>query len=251
MNKYSITITTYKYRFETWLKPLLNQIKKFRPEVEILVAINGEHEQKFDQDYRKNILQFLADKENVYITMYPNFRGLSKLWNNLLINSSNHLVLSLNDDISITSDIFFNELESYMENGLTMFKINSSWSHILLDRRVVNEVGWFDERLLSIGEEDGDFEWRFGEISKGKTIPNLFLHGIINHVDHNNCLIGMKKANSKYSKFNYDFINNEKYTIDNSNGKNYGIMNKNVICKNITPKLHTVEQFYWNRKDQL
>lgn len=249
--QYSIAITTYKYRFTKWLKPLIETIKSFRPEVELLIAINGENNEPFDESYRKEVLQFASQQKNTFVTMYPNFRGLSKLWNNLLINSSNHKVLLLNDDISITDPIFFEYLENLINQNANFFKINGSWSHAFLDRRVVNEVGWFDERLLSIGEEDGDFEWRFGSLTDGKNVPSVYLPGIVNHVDHSDCLVGMKKVNNKYSKFNLDFMFNEKYKIDDSLGKNYGIMNRKVVCINPAPNQHPSEFFYWNNMKTL
>jgi hypothetical protein len=247
---YSIGITTYKYRFEKWLKPLLNQIKKFRPDIEILISVNGESNEPFDETFRKDLLEFTALKSNTFVTIYPTFRGLCKMWNNLLINSSNHHVLLLNDDITITSDQFFDNLESLISQGNNLFKINGSWSHAFVDRRVVDKVGWFDERFLSIGEEDGDFEWRLGKLLGGYTMPVASLPYIVNHVDQDNCLVGMNKTNHKYSQFNLDFAFGTKYKVDPS-GENYGIMNRDVVCQSPTPPLHKTEAFYWENRDKL
>ena len=244
---YSIGITTYKHRFEQWLKPLVQQIKSFRPDVEIHIAVNGEHQEEFDEQYRKEILEFAAQHSNTFVCMYPTFRSLSKLWNNLLINSSNHRVLLLNDDISITSDLFFNILETVNSD---LFKINGSWSHAMFDRRLVDEIGWFDERYLGIGEEDGDFEWRYGNKTQGKVISSVRIPGIVNHVDHANCLQGIRVVNGKYSQFNLDFAFGKKYK-ESDTGKNYGIMNRKLECKSPTPELHATERFYWNNKGKL
>jgi hypothetical protein len=249
--KYSIGITTYKYRFEKWLKPLLNQIKEFRPDIEVLVSVNGENNEEFDEEYRRNILEFVSSKRNTFLTMYPTFRGLCKMWNNLLIDSSNHHVLLLNDDITITSDKFFDSLEGLIDQGNNLFKINGSWSHAFLDRRIIDRIGWFDERYLGIGEEDGDFEWRLGKITEGQQVPTFFLPAVENHVDHENCLVGMKKVNNKYAKFNFDFAFTKKYRIDSEEGENYGIMNRTVVCDSVTPPLHTTESFYWQNRDEL
>ncbi len=244
---YSIGITTYKYRFETWLKPLVQQIKSFRPDVEIHIAINGEYEEEFEEQYRRDILHFAADYSNTFVCMYPTFRSLSKLWNNLLINSSNHRMLLLNDDITITDAIFFDFLEGVPYD---LFKINGSWSHAMFDRRLVDDIGWFDERYLGIGEEDGDFEWRYGNKTQGKIIPSIEIPGIINHVDHAQCLKGIQVVNGKYSQFNLDFAFKKKYKESNI-GKNYGIMNRKLECMSPTPKQHTTEKFYWDNKDKL
>ena len=244
---YSIGITTYKHRFETWLKPLVQQIKSFRPNVEIHITVNGEHQEEFDEQYRKEVLQFAAEHSNTFVCMYPTFRSLSKLWNTLLINSSNHQVLLLNDDISITDDSFFDTLETVPWN---IFKINGSWSHAMLDRRLVDDIGWFDERYLGIGEEDGDFEWRYGNKTQGRRVPSVGIPGIVNHVDHANCLKGIKTVNGKYSQFNLDFAFNKKYK-ESAVGKNYGIMNRNLECVSPTPSQHSTEKFYWDNRDKL
>ena len=171
------------------------------------------------------------------------------MWNNLMINASNHKVLLLNDDITIRSARFFDELEKVVEMDSGFFKINRSWSHSLLDRRMVDKIGWFDERFLSIGEEDGDFEWRVGKA--GGRVFDVSLPDIENHVDHENCLVGMDKVNAKYSKFNFDFAFSQKYSIDKENGEMYGIMGRQVVCDLPTPPQHAVESFYWNNRERL
>lgn len=248
--KYSIGITTYKYRFKKWFMPLLDQIKKYRPDIEVLVSVNGETTEEYDEEFRREFLEYVSTKSNTFVTMYPTFRGLTKMWNNLLIDSSNHVVLLLNDDISITDESFFPSLEKAMPQSPGIFKVNGSWSHAIFDRRIVDELGWFDERYLGIGEEDGDFEWRVGDRTEGVIIANVSLPGIVNHVDGEGCLEGMKKVNGKYSQFNLDFAFQTKYE-ESPDGKNYGIMGRSLVCKSPTPPMHRTERFYWDNKDLL
>ena len=174
MTDYSIGITTYQHRFDKWFKPLINQIKTFRPNIEIMVAVNGE-KNCLDETYRKNILEFCASHKNILPNVYPEFRALPKLWNNMMINASNHNMLILNDDITITDVNFFNALESLPEEHMQLSKINGSWSHTLIDRRLMSQLGWFDERLLCIGEEDGDIEWRVGKATGGGRVNQVKL----------------------------------------------------------------------------
>jgi len=108
----TIGITTFKYRFEKYFKPLLEKIKNIDNDIEVIVLINGEHNETFDEKYRSNILKFLSDKKNTYPIMFTEFRSLSKLWNNIVINSTNENILILNDDISITSDNFIIDLKN-------------------------------------------------------------------------------------------------------------------------------------------
>ena len=72
-----------------------------------MVVINGEKDGDFKEDYRKKILELCTSIKNVYPIFYLETRGLSKLWNTLLITSDSDNLLILNDDIEIHSaDIF-------------------------------------------------------------------------------------------------------------------------------------------------
>lgn len=250
MIKYSVGIVTFEHRFEKFFKPLIEQIKGFRPEIEVMVAINGEYKTDFNQAYRADILEFISNHTNVFPNVYPEFRSLAKLWNNLLINASNHSMLLLNDDVSIVSESFFDTLEGILESE-TFFKINRSWSHTMLNRQMISKLNWFDERFLGVGEEDGDMEWQIGMNSNGGTIKSLKVPDIINHVDSENVLQNIKKVNTKYTKFNLDFIHGNKYYIDPLKGKQYGINPRPLVLKNPKPPLHTTEPFYWDHKDKL
>mgnify|MGYP001547244712 FL=1 len=128
------------------------------------------------------------------------------------------------------------------------FKINGSWSHTILNREEIDFVGWFDERFLGVGEEDGDMEWRW-QNKFGKNFVSFQIPGIVNHVEHKDCLENLKIVNNKYSKFNYDF-SHIKYKED-KNGFNYGIMNRKLICVSETPHYHIGEKFYWENKENL
>ena len=196
MTDYSIGITTYQHRFDKWFKPLINQIKTFRPNIEIMVAVNGE-KNCLDETYRKSILEFCASHKNILPNVYPEFRALPKLWNNMMINASNHNMLILNDDITITDVNFFNALESLPEEHMQLSKINGSWSHTLIDRRLMVNWGGLTRDCVYC-EEDGDMEWRVGKLLGGR-VNQVKLPDIINHVDPENCLKDIKVVNGKYS----------------------------------------------------
>ena len=48
---------------------------------------------------------------------------------------------------------FFDHLEDALASQQGTFKINGSFSHFILDKRELIEVGFFDERLLGLGDE--------------------------------------------------------------------------------------------------
>ena len=88
-DKISIGITTFGNRFDQYFVPLLSRLKEDAPENEVIVAINGEHQQEFDECYRSQVLEFVARHKKAFPIMFPQFRGLSKLWNSIIINASN------------------------------------------------------------------------------------------------------------------------------------------------------------------
>ncbi len=131
----SIGITTFEERFERHFIPLLRRIRSYGVQNEIIVAINGEHERAFGEDYRQRILTFIAGCQNVYPVVFPRFRGLSKLWNSVIIHATQDYVLMLNDDIMITKPTFLEDIASAIRrNQGRTFLINSSWSHFVMNR---------------------------------------------------------------------------------------------------------------------
>jgi len=229
-NKFSVGIVTYGARFDPYFKPLLKSIKDQVPSIEVLVMINGDHNQLFDQDYRRSVLNFILEYENVYPFVFTAFRSLSKLWNNTLINSTNDSVLVLNDDVSISPNFWENLDTRITESDGKTFTINSSWSHFLANRKEVDEVGWFDERLLGVGAEDADFSWRYGDYYNTEVL-NIGCDGIQNHYEKSCERTINQRIGGGYSQIN-DEIMQEKYFIesvdenDYNNPNQYGVMNE-------------------------
>jgi hypothetical protein len=209
MNKYVIGITTFSKRFN-YIETLLKQIRQFT-DLKIMVVINGEKNGDFKEDYRKKILELCTSIKNVYPIFYLETRGLSKLWNTLLITSNSDNLLILNDDIEIYSSDIFNILDNYVPSssfkGLT--KINGSFSHFIVNKPLMDKIGYFDERLLGFGEEDGDITYRLLKI--GIDVGNISIsniRNIVSDVRHDH----VKSGIGKYSKFNRDYIYGEKYS---------------------------------------
>jgi hypothetical protein len=248
----SVGITTFKRRFKTYFVPLLDKIKAISPEIEVIVAINGEHGIPLDEEYRSMVLKYIAVQRNVVPIMFPCFRGLAKLWNNIIITASNDYILVLNDDTQITEEAFFQRLIAYlMQNKFRSFKINGCWSHVLLNKWEVDQVGYFDERLLGIGEEDHDFEWRYGKILKREFV-SYKLSGIKNCCDMSyapaNIRIGLF---NKYSHFNNHFIFNEKYQIDPDKGIRHGAWPERLVPLLDNKNQYPYEKFFRDRKFEL
>ena len=111
---YSIVITTFDKRFEAFFKPLLLSIKQLRPNIEVIVMVNGPAKADFDPAFRSSVLELMASTQAVYPTMFPSFQSLAKLWNRGVLTSSNDRVLILNDDLGIdphAENSFFDQFE--------------------------------------------------------------------------------------------------------------------------------------------
>lgn len=226
----TIVITTFKHRFEKYFKPLLSKINEIAPDSEIIVLVNGEHKENFDNDFRKNMLSLLSEYNNVFPIFFPQFRGLSKLWNTGLIHASSDDILMLNDDITIWDTNFFkNVYSTYRDRCYLPFKINNSWSHVMLNKREIEEHNlYFNEKLLGIGEEDGYFEWVYKERT-GLNFESVTIDGIINHVDmSHNPTNTVTIPQGKYSKLNGELMLSTIFKLD-ENGKQIGMFPHKVI----------------------
>ena len=161
----TIGITTFKRRLES-VEKMIDFIKKCDKDIIINLAINGEVDEDFDEDYRQGILNLCKKHNNIFPFFCQEFRSLAKLWNNLVIFSKTEHNLILNDDL------VFNESQNFVEiikqiisqnPKIGLFTINGSFSYFVITKKQLDDVGYFDERFLLHGEEDGDFVYRFIE----------------------------------------------------------------------------------------
>lgn len=251
MNDYSIVITTFDQRFNPFLKPLICAIKTLRPQFEVIVMVNGPANVNFDPAYRSSLLKFLATQENCYPTLFPNFQALAKLWNRGAITATANRILVLNDDLSIDCDQqpnFFDVLEETLRSEKKTFKINGSFSHFCLNKDELLDVGFFDERLLGIGEEDGDFAWRYFA-TYGQEILSINLPGITN-IQSSLADSGFTKGIGHYAKFNRDFIKNDKYQ-EVFLGGHKGMFDKRSKKKLADEIQYPYERFYLKNRHKL
>ena len=209
--KVTIGITTFSKRFDM-VSTLIKQIRT-QTQDPIIVGINGEEGGNFNNDYRKQMLELCAAYDDIYPIFFIEMRGLAKLWNTIVNTSTTNEVLLLNDDVEIVGKKVFDNIYGYLASGDLdgITRINHSFSHFLLKKDVINKIGYFDERLLGFGEEDGDIYYRF--IKNNMSIKGVNIEGIINLVsnvvqDH------VKKGIGKYSLWNREYIYGQKYHVD-------------------------------------
>jgi hypothetical protein len=248
----TIGITTFEARFERYFVPLLDRIREYTDN-EIVIAVNGENNRAFGEEYRSNLLKFLSGHENAFPVFFPRFRGLSKLWNSITIHATHDHILMLNDDIMIDDSGFMDDIANILNrNDGKSFLINRSWSHFLISREELDTLGYFDERLLGIGEEDGDMSWRYIR-QYGKPISTFKVRGFQNFAEET--VMSYKPVNvqthsgTKYSLFNRKFIHEEKYVPVQEGIQ--GMFDTPVVMKDPGEKQYPYEHFYRVRRGEL
>jgi hypothetical protein len=212
MKKYTICITTFEAR-EKLATDFIKYISEHAPEYNILVAVNGNNENKVNEEYRKKFLSFCSNIPNCFPIFCPEFKSLAKLWNTLVIFSDTEHNLICNDDISITNPITFKNIQNVLDNtSHEFFTINGSFSHFVITKSILHELNYFDERLIAFGEEDGDMVYQY--ISKyKKQIPVFKIDGFHNVHAYSQSDPNLEVHIDNKPKFNREFIS-LKYTHD-------------------------------------
>lgn len=248
MKNYSIGITTFSKRFDH-LSKLVDQIRQL-DDCDILLTINGNYNCEFDEDYRKKVLSLCCQYTKIYPIFFPEQRGLAKLWNTITIHSKTDWILMVNDDIELTENEIFTILNNLPKNEPDIKRINGSFSHFILHKDCIDDLGYFDERLLGFGEEDGDIFYRYIE-KYNKWLQNISVHGFKNLCvstrDEN-----IKAGTGKYSAFNRNFCfhnNNCKYNPDD-NGIS-GMFGRKMIKNLVDEPQYSYEKFFKEHKNKL
>ncbi len=249
-NNFDIGITTFSLRLDL-VSDMVRKIREYGIENNIFICINGEKDGEFNEEYRKNILTLCRDHKNVYPIFFVEMRGLSKMWNTLLIHSVKDDVFLLSDDVVFSSPDMFHSVSHHIETNdyFGISKINGTFAHVVVNKKFIDEMGYFDERLLGFGEEDGDITYR--TISKtGRDVYHFQVGGsnhLVSEIRHEH----VKRGVGKYSFFNRNFMFNEKYKCGDSVSKISGMFG--VDCDPILPdvKLYPYESFFMENKNKL
>jgi len=177
MKTLSIGITTFRNRLND-VKKQISDIRTYDKNIDILLAINTNFGEKMPESYRKDILGFCSQQNNIYPLMFPKFTGLGKMWNNLIVHCATTHIFLMNDDISFANPMALFEIKSQIQTK-EIFEVNWGFGTFVISKKLAHEVGYFDERLIAYGEEDGDFMRRYG-----KTIEKIPMSGIANRIQN-------------------------------------------------------------------
>jgi hypothetical protein len=158
---FTIAITTFEARYESYFRPLYRSLRRSFPEVPILVAVNGHGDQGSQGRYLERICRELADGEPPHrrFLLHDRVVGLCQMWNELLQASPTATTLVLNDDLRI--DPYLRRwAEAMAWESVDLSLLNNTWSHFAIARRSWEKIGAFDQSFSGIGFEDMDYTAR-------------------------------------------------------------------------------------------
>ena len=209
----SIIITTFEARFFEYTIPLITAIRS-ELNTPIFVIINGNFTKTVSNFKLQKFVHELGKFTDIYPTAFSKFHGCSELWNTGIVNADSDYFLIFNDDIHVypknLKAILPKLRQLISQNGLVT--INRSFSHFGLSQNCIEEVGFFDEHFLGIGEEDRDYFYRY-ELKYRNKPYNLSTDAFYNFGDESGDNSVQKIPNGKYSLFNTT-IQQEIYASD-------------------------------------
>lgn len=195
-----IGITTFKERFDSHFVPLIKDLSGFN----VIVAVNASNKTGLDNEYRRRMLSFLSEYDNVSPIFYQEMRGLAKMWNDLVIHCPVSHMLLLNDDVRVkNAKVLMRSLNETAATKSNFFLINGSFSHFVIAKHTLEDLNWFDERFLGFGEEDGDMIFR--HIERYGFFPMSLRSAYITNLTSEIRDENVKPGIAKYSLFNRCF----------------------------------------------
>jgi len=228
---------------------LVEQIRMFDKDIPIIIAVNGENGKPFDEAYRVNMLKLCADHPGTFPIFFTEFRSLSKLWNTLVIHAPTEWVYVLNDDCQLKSAKVLPAIRDHIETVTDgLFYAPRGWSHFVISKSCLDELGYFDERLLGVGEEDGDMLWRY-EGLYGRSPKELKVQGLGNRYDYERGTDGVEKAYGNKTRLNTLWMFGDKYQRAETGRR--GMFSFPVVQRLPNESQYPYERFYRDRRHML
>ena len=174
-----IVVTTFEERQFDCCLPLLRSIRNSGCEMPIVVCINGNILGGYSERDRQEFIAAANALKNISFVTFRSISSLSRIWNLGIQALATEVAIVLNDDLAVRESGLHADLkrlsDAAQHSGIALG--NNSFSHFAVTRNLMEELRWFDERFVGIGEEDGDFAWRyehrFGDPPSSLVIPSL------------------------------------------------------------------------------
>lgn len=204
----AVVITTHSRRFFSGALPLIQSLRTAGSlnGIPIYVVINADTFGPFSQELRSDFLAACTQVKGVFPVCLGEPAGMSELWNTGLKAAGAEVTVVLSDDLAVLpgalDGLFVDLFNATETDGLVV--LNHSWGHFAISRFAIEAVGWFDQRLLGFGEEDGDYAQRylkhFGRPPKSLVSPGLY------NISSETGFEEITKGTGKYSLFNRTFF---------------------------------------------
>jgi hypothetical protein len=200
----AILITTFEKRQFTSAIPLVESIRNAGIDLPIAVFVNGNLNGNHDVEKRANLLVNLGSIPNVSVICSNVMTGISRNWNLGIQLLGADYVLCLSDDLEIGTGVKRDFDSAFSIAEKEDLVLMGSFASFIISARCIEKVGWFDERFLGFGEEDGDYVYRF--IEEYKREPKNYYTSAVRHLNLQSR--GDEVSNAgKYSLFNFAFRN--------------------------------------------
>lgn len=200
-----IVITTFEARQFAYCLPLVEAIRAADAASPVVVVINGNPGSRVNLAERARFVAELSKFHGVFPVSLREMTGLARMWNLGIQVAACDTCVVLNDDLIAEPRLLLPDLRRLVgqaaQSGVAIG--NGSWSHFAITRQCIESVGWFDERLLGFGEEDGDYSWRYRRL-RGAYPPSVRLDGLANVVSP--IRQDLARGSGKYSLANPVFI---------------------------------------------
>lgn len=162
--EFSILVTTFEKRFFSSALPLISDLRRLFADVPIYVFINGNLSGNHDRQLRDRFISELVKLGGIDFICNSTMTGISRNWNLGIQMAASDQVLCLSDDVWIGPS-FPDEITEILKQNLTDgLSILGSFAAFIINKECISRVGWFDERFLGFGIEDGDYMWRFESV---------------------------------------------------------------------------------------
>lgn len=178
-NTITIGIVTFKERKHLAISLVKDVRRLYGDDFEIVLVLNNVYGEVLDATFRDEMLKLCLETKNCYPIFCPEFKSLSKIWNTISIFARTEYSLILSDDVICQNADALNIIENHIKStNSQFFRINHQFAHFVVSKTMLHKLGYFDERLLTFGEEDGDMVHRYIEMF-GKDIEDVYINGII------------------------------------------------------------------------
>lgn len=151
-----------------------------------------------------------ASFRNCQIFKFNRFQPVSRCWNMGLLHSLNRYVIICNDDLIFQDNDPLPKVLAKHNEGYPVVHLTENWSCFSIDKKFINQIGWFDENFMH-SWEDVDFRYRMERMGAKDFRFNPFL------VYHTRSQAG--RSQSYWDQSSEYFF--KKWAIDERAGQNF------------------------------